>query len=196
MTKWWMNAGLMVALLLGGCAPSEPPPPPEPPPPQVVIQKTDAELVLTCLQETKTLSHADFRKAYKEAAKQATAGAENDASLRHICLSLHPFARYTQFRAGVQTLDTLVQSEREEAGGLHGLQLLMRRMDKEKVTKWGQKSRWSEERENLAEENKALFERNSHLETTIEQDQGRIRDLQAQIEQLKNIENIIKHRDR
>ena len=79
---------------------------------------------------------------------------------------------------------------------MQGLLLLMQRLDKEKAAKWNQQSRWIEERDGLAEENKALLERNSQLEKTVAEDQGQIRDLQTQIEQLKNIENIIKHRDR
>lgn len=196
MTRWWMIAS-MACLLSGGCAPSGSKLPPEEPQLQLVVQPpTDAETVLACVQETRALSRAPFKEAYGAASKEAAADNDNGASLRHVCLSLHEFARYRQFKAGVETMETFLVNHPAEAGGMQGLLLLMHRLDREKIAKWAQQSRWIEEKEGLVEENKALQERNGQLEKRVEQDQGRIRDLQTQIEQLKNIENIIKHRDR
>ncbi len=195
MTRWWMIAG-MVCLLSGGCAPSESQLPPEEPRPQLVVQPTGAEKVLACVQETRALSRSAFKEAYGAASKQAAADDDSGPSLRLVCLSLHEFARYRQFKAGVETMENYLTSHPDEAGGMGGLLLLLQRLDREKSAKWAQQSRWIEEKDGLVEENKALLERNGQLEKTVEQDQGRIRDLQTQIEQLKNIENIIKHRDR
>jgi aspartyl-tRNA synthetase len=52
------------------------------------------------------------------------------------------------------------------------------------------------EKEGLESENKDLTERNELLEQAAVQDRNRVNELQNQIEQLKNIENIIKNRER
>ena len=195
MTRWWMILGL-VCLLSSGCAPRRSQQVPEASQPGMVVRPTSTETVLACVQETRTLSRAAFKEAYAATSKPAVVDNNSSASLRHVCLSLNGFARYRQFKAGIETLEAFLANHPEEAGGMKGLLLLMQRMDKEKAAKWNQQSRWIEERDGLAEENKALLERNSQLEKTVAEDQGQIRDLQTQIEQLKNIENIIKHRDR
>ena len=195
MTRWWMVAGL-ACLVLAGCSLSGTRPSPDGLKPQLIFQPTNVDKVLACMQETRTLTGKAFREAFAAAAKQGAEGAEDGADLRLICLSLHENARHSQFRTGLQAVDAHVRSHPEESEGMRGLLLLMQRLDKERVSRWAQRNKWLEEKEELDGENKRLLERNGHLEQVTEQHLGRIQDLQNQIEQLKNIENIIKDRDR
>ena len=73
---------------------------------------------------------------------------------------------------------------------------LLQRIDQEKIGKRAQSNKHTDEREELESENKELLERIETLEKNAVQDQDRIKGLQQQIEQLKNIENIIKNRER
>ena len=101
-----------------------------------------------------------------------------------------------KIKGGIEAAEAYVGTLTEDSVGMKGLLALMQRLDKEKIARWMAYNRGVEEKEGLAAENKELMERNGQLEKNAVQDQGRIRDLQKQIEQLKNIENIIKNRDR
>ena len=84
----------------------------------------------------------------------------------------------------------------EDATALQGLRALLLRIEREKMIKKVQGEKILDEKEELGAENKELLERNEALEKGALQDQGRIRELQKQIEELKNIETIIKNRER
>ncbi len=161
----------------------------------VVAPPKEAERVLSCLAEHQKMSRKEFKAAYKAASVQAADGAASD-TLRLICLSLHKYARYKQFKAGEEALTHYVKDHPEAAAGLQGIQMLMQRIDKEMIGKWAQSNKNLDEKGELESENKELQERNDVLEKSAEQDQLRIRELEKQIEQLKNIENIIKNRER
>jgi hypothetical protein len=133
----------------------------------------------------------------QEAVVVGMADGGTDADTLHlICLSLHGSATYKQFKAGTETLAKYIKEHPDAAATLQGIHLLMQRIDKEKIGKWAQSNKNLDEKEGLEVENKELLERNEILEKAAEQNQVRIRELQQQIEQLKNIENIIKNRER
>ena len=95
----------------------------------------------------------------------------------------------------MDTLADYIKNHPDDAN-LQGIQVLMQRIEKEVTSKWAQSNKKSEEKEGMEAGNKELLERNEALEKGAVQDQERIRELQGQIEQLKNIENIIRKRER
>jgi len=187
---------VLTSLVLSGCAgdfwkKSSTDQPKEP----VVYCPTDANTILSCLAANQKLSRKEFKAEYKVVAAKAVEGTDAD-TLHLICLSLHEYATYKEFKAGTETLAQYIKGHPEAAAILQGIHVLMQRIDKEKIVKWAQSNKNLDEKEGLAIENKELLERNEVLEKAAEQDQARIRELQQQIEQLKNIENIIKNRER
>ena len=197
MKGWGLFSVMVSGLLLSSCAgnfwASSPPAQPQEP---VVSRATEAQTILSCLVEHQPLSRKDYKAAYKTASAQASEGAEA-ATLRLICLSLHEYASYKQFKSGMATLANYSKGHPDAAAaGLEGIQVLMRRLEKEMTVRWAQSNKKLGEKEGLGGENKELLERNEALEKGAAQDQERISELQAQIEQLKNIDNIIKHRER
>jgi len=162
----------------------------------VVFRPTDAEAVLSCVGAQRKMTRKEFKAAYAEAAERF-AKSKGDADARNqICLSLHPYAGYKQFKEGMDQLSRYIQNHPDAAPGLQGIYLLIQRIDREKTIRWTQNNKTSDEKEGLESENKELVERNEQLEHAAEQEKGRINELQNQIEQLKNIENIIKNRER
>lgn len=162
---------------------------------RIVMQASETETILACLAGNQKMSRQTFSNAYKAAFSGATRE-ENDDVLRLICLSLHQHASYKQFKEGMEALAGYVKSRPESAAGLQGLQVLMQRIDQEKIAKWAKSSKIMDEKEGVEAENKELLERNEVLEKAAASDQVRIKELQKQIEQLKNIESIIKNRER
>lgn len=65
-----------------------------------------------------------------------------------------------------------------------------------KIAKWSKSNKILDEKEGLEAGKQGAFERNEVLEKAAADDQVRIKELQKQIEQLKNIESIIKNRER
>lgn len=194
MSKLWLIMGVTL-LALGGCVRDQPQLQPVETSPRVEVRQDSAASVLACVQDNKALNRVAFKEAYAAATRQV-AEREDGAVLRLICLSLHEYASYKQFKGGIEAAEAYVGTLTEDSVGMKGLLALMQRLDKEKIARWMAYNRGVEEKEGLAAENKELMERNGQLEKNAVQDQGRIRDLQKQIEQLKNIENIIKNRDR
>lgn len=186
---------IVVCLLLGGCAGRGGKKAPDQPKETVVVQTTDADTILSCVAGNRKMTRKEFNGAYK-AAFADTARAQNNDNLRLICLSLHRHASYKQFKDGMESLSRYIKGHPESGPGLQGLYLLMQRIDREKIVKWAQSNKVLDEKEGLEAENKELLERNEMLEKNVANDQARIKELQQQIEQLKNIESIIKNRER
>jgi hypothetical protein len=151
----------------------------------VISSPTDASMILSCLAEQQKLTHGEFKAVYKTASAQAADGTDA-ATLRLICLSLHDYASFKQLKSGTTTLANYIKEHRDaDSAGLLGIQLLMQRIEKELTVKWTQGNKNLDEKERV-----------EALEKGAVQDQKRIKELQNQIEQLKNIENIIKERER
>ena len=187
---------IVSSLLLSSCAGGYTRPSPVQPP-VAVASPTDANRILSCLVESQKISRMDFKAEYKTVSTQA-AGGTDAATMRLICLSLHEYASYKQFKAGMTTLANYIK-EHPDATDLQGIHGLLQRIDREMTGKWSQYSQSNknlDEKEKLENANKELVARNEALETAAAQDQERIRELHVQIEQLKHIENIIKKRER
>lgn len=164
--------------------------------PTVVFRPADSDTILSCLAESQKMSRKEFKTAYTRAQSQQGVSREDADTLRWICLNLHPLAGNRQFKEGMATLSRYIENHPEAASGLQGLYQVLQRAEREKTARWAQSSKISDEKESLVSENRDLAERNAQLEQAAEQDRGRIDELQQQIEQLKNIENIIKNRER
>jgi predicted RNase H-like nuclease (RuvC/YqgF family) len=142
-------------------------------------------MILSCLAEQQKLNHEEFKAAYKASSAQAADGTDA-ATLRLICLSLHDYASFKQLKSGRTTLANYIKQHRNDgSAGLLGIQVLMQRLEKELTVKWTQSNKNLDEKERI-----------EALEKGAVQDQKRIKELQNQIEQLKNIEHIIKDRER
>lgn len=161
----------------------------------IIFRPADSEAILSCLNTSYKSSRKDLKAALKTAKKQNDESPSVSNTLQLICLSLHPQAGYRQFNNGMQLLDQYIKDHPKSGAGLLGLQHLLQRINQERVARWQQSNKTSDEKEILGIENKELTERNDRLEQTIEQDQARIEELRQQIDQLKNIETIIKNRD-
>jgi hypothetical protein len=195
MKRIYLVVVLLSGLLLSGCACIFGGSGSDQPKEKIVVQPTDADTILACLVGNEKMSRKEFSNAYKTAL--AAAGLAENADLPSlVCLSLHQQASYKQFKDGLDALSRHIKAHPESAPSLHGLALLMQRIDREKIVKRVQSNKSLDEKEGLEAENRDLQERTEALERSAAQDQARIKELQTQIEQLKNIESIIKNRER
>ena len=188
----WLVVGIFVCAGIAGCAANKPAPPVAP---TIVTRDATVATILACLEEHRDLSREDQRTAYTALEPQADSGTEADR-LRLACLGLHERATARQLRRSIELLQAQAEARPDEAASLHGLLALLRRLDRERVARWAQQRKDSEGRKKLSEEKVQLSERLVLLEQQAEQDRVRIEELQKQIEQLKNIETIIKNRER
>jgi hypothetical protein len=97
-------------------------------------------------------------------------------------------ADYQQFKEGTKVLEQYIAEHPNSPDDIQGFQILVNQVDVEMTTKW---SAWK----SLLEDKKELIAEVDSLQEKLEQDQVLIEELQTQIEQLKNIENIIKSRE-
>ncbi|WP_310600904.1 hypothetical protein [Desulfobulbus sp.] len=185
---------LVAGSMLSGCAGlwREPEPPKE----VIKYQETATDAILACVAENKKYSRKEFNSAYKATLADANRPDNNAAPSALVCLSLHQRATYKQFKGGVEVLGRYTKAHPESTPSLRGLVQLLQRLDQEKIGKWAQSSKNLDVKEELETENRDLLERIDTLEKSSTEDQARIKGLQQQIEQLKNIENIIKNRER
>lgn len=163
--------------------------------PQIVLQQEDTYTILSCLHEAQTLTRIEFRNMWTQASKQTEDGRYSDP-LKIVCLGLHDYSSFKQFKIGIDVLESYVKENESESKGLKGLLHIMQKIEKETVAKWTLHNKNSDEKGVIEAENKELLDRNAILEKNAEQNQARIKELQKQIDQLKNIENIIKNRER
>ena len=162
--------------------------------PTVVFHATDGSYILSCLNGTGSLRSSEFNRYFQEAEKGVTSGTDED-KLRFICLSLNSKANYKQFRQGVDLLRQYIRQHPDSREEMHGLMNLVQRLDKAKVTRWSNRKKMLDEKEELEAEVASLQARVEVLLREHEQDTVKIQELRNQIEQLKNIENIIKNRE-
>ena len=195
MNKVCLVVALLSGLLVSGCAGMFGGRDDEQPKERLVVQVSEADTILMCLASQEKLTRKEFAGMYKTAVADATRGESADM-LRVVCLSLHRYASYKQFKDGKEMLAQYLKKHPESTSSLQGLLLLIQRIDREKIVKKVESNKIIDEKEGLETENRDLIERNETLEKNASQDQERIKELQQQIEQLKNIESIIKKRER
>jgi hypothetical protein len=196
MNKWSVVAIVLVGCLFSGCAVLEPSLPDQLET-EVIVQPSDADMILSCLAEREDLTRNEMRAKYDVIEGQISGkDNEDDKILDLICLSLHRQASYQQFKDGMEYLAARIDIYPNQAPALQGIFILAQRIDREKISRWTLANRHLDEKEGLEAENKELLEHNQLLQANALQDQARITELQKQIEQLKDIENILKSRER
>ena len=162
--------------------------------PTVVFHSTPGASILSCLQETTSLRSREFNDYFQQTEAQLKNGRDENA-LRLICLSLHNKASYRQFKRGEEVLRTYIEGHPDNRKELQGLMALVGRLDQAKVARWSNRKKLLDEKEELEAEVASLQARVDTLLREHEQDMVKIQELRNQIEQLKNIENIIKNRE-
>lgn len=189
-------AAVLAGCLVSGCAAlGVGPSLPDQPRTTVIFQPSDADMILSCLAEREDLTRNEMREEYVFIAEQVGDGVNGD--MPHlICLGLHRHASYQQFKDSMESLAARIDAYPEQAAGLQGVLILSQRIDREKISRWSLANKNIDEKEGLEAENRELLERNEVLQANAILDQARIGELQKQIEQLKDIENIIKSRER
>jgi hypothetical protein len=188
-----MKNGLMlvvILLLIGGCVQvgqdnGFPPPTVSP---TVVFVPSDSSYLLSCVSELQGLKQKDFDRYSVEAASRLEQGDDRD-TLRFICLNLHHRADYKQFKRGEKLLRQYIEEHPDASNDMQGLLVLSVRLEQAMVNRWT-------DRKKLLDEGDELAAQVETLQLQTKQDQERIQELQSQIDQLKNIENIIKNRER
>jgi chromosome segregation ATPase len=162
--------------------------------PTVVFRASDSGYILSCLQELGSLHSKEFN-AYFSATEARLENGDDEDQLRFICLSLSTKANYKQFKQGEGLLEQYIKEHPDSQKEMAGLRALVDRLDQAKVTRWSSRKKMLDEKEELEAEVAALQARIETLQGEHEQDTVRIKELRNQIEQLKNIENIIKNRE-
>lgn len=155
--------------------------------PIIVFRSFSSYYILSCLKDTQDMEREAFEAGFGRAEAGLEHGSDLDA-LRFVCLSLNPNADYKKFQQGVKVYEQYLEEHPDSGIDMEGLHLLLGRLDEEIKNKW---SAWR----SLLEEKRELQERISSLQGSLEQAELKNTELQNQIDQLKDIENIIRRRE-
>lgn len=140
-----------------------------------LLEPNVTNYILSCLSDMQNISPKEFETSYKVAENKLSGGRELD-KLRFVCLTLHPLADDKQFKQGTEVLEQYIaEHPTSSPDDIQGLKIL---------------SDWK----SLHKDKKELKAKVESLEERQKQDQVLIGELHKQIEQLKNIEIIIKSR--
>jgi hypothetical protein len=131
--------------------------------------------ILSCLHEKQHMSQEEFSTNFKIAEKRLSHGSDSD-KLHFICLSMHEKASYSQFYQGTKILEQYLDEHPSSSEDIYGIQVLSAC-------------------KSLRSDKKELVGEIESLQKKSKSDQDLIVELQKQIEELKNIENIIKSRE-
>jgi len=180
---------LVIFLLIGGCVQvgqdtGSPPPAVSP---TVIFVSSDSSYLLSCFSELQGLKQKDFDRYSVEAASRLKEGDDQDM-LRFICLSLHQLADDKQYKKGEKLFRRYIEEHPDSSDDMQGLLVLFDRLKQAKVNRSTARKKLLDELDELAAQAETL-----QLQTRL--DQERIKELQSQIDQLKNIESIIKNRE-
>ncbi|MFA5717201.1 MAG: hypothetical protein WC952_05725 [Desulfobulbaceae bacterium] len=155
--------------------------------PVIVFRSFSGYYILSCLQDSLDMDRQEFDRRFATAESASEQGADLD-SLRFVCLSLNAHADVDQFRRGLEVFDRYLRDHPDAGNDMLGLRLLLGRLDEEVRNGWSA-------RQTLLGEKKELQEQLALLQGSLEQVELKNIELQNQIEQLKNIEHIIKSRE-
>ncbi|HHO48730.1 MAG TPA: hypothetical protein ENN06_09830 [Desulfobacteraceae bacterium] len=155
--------------------------------PVIVFRSFSSYYILSCLQDSRDMDRQEFGRRFAMAESAIEQGADLD-SLRFVCLSLNAQADVDQFRRGLEEYNRYLRDHPDAGNDMLGLRILLERLDEEIRNSWSA-------RETLLDEKKQLQDRLDLLQGSLEQVELKNIELQNQIEQLKNIEQIIKSRE-
>ena len=153
----------------------------------VVLEPSETFYLLNCVSELQGLKQKEFNRYYREAANSLKKGDDRD-TLWFICLSLNSRADYKQFKKGKKVFGQYLEEHPYTSSDMQGMFVLVSRLDQARINRLVSRKKLLAERDALAAEIESLQLESKH-------DKGRIRELQNQIDQLKNIEHIIKNRE-
>jgi peptidoglycan hydrolase CwlO-like protein len=128
-----------------------------------------------------------FTAKFSKAEKSLRDGSDHDR-LDFICLSFNTDADDMQLRQGIEVLQSYIDDHQYASGNILGLKVLTERLNEAIVDKDKALQSLAMEKKRLAAEVQSLQEKLQDHETLV----GK---LQQQIEEIKNIENIIKSRE-
>ena len=148
--------------------------------PAAVFPSFSSNYLLSCLSDMDTLRREEFETKFETASASLKSGRVLDR-LRFICLSLNKKADDKQFAQGNDALEEYLADHPELGEDMHGFQLLIDRIDEEIMNRW---SAW-----------KSLLNDKKELAAELESLKIKVEEQQKQIEQLKNIEPIVKSRE-
>jgi DNA repair exonuclease SbcCD ATPase subunit len=191
-----MFVALSVVVLLSGCVATgrQPEGPQRAPEPTVVFRPAAGSYILSCLENLGSMRSKEFNSYFATEEAQLENSTDEDR-LRFICLSLNIKANYKQFKKGEAVLEQYIKEHPDSHDEMAGLLGLVARLDQAKVTRWSNRKKMIDEKEEMEGEVSVLQEEIKALQGECEQDKAKNQELRNQIEQLKNIENIIKNRE-
>ena len=155
--------------------------------PTVVFEPSGSSSLLSCVSELQNLTRKEVINYTREVAENLDLGDEEN-QIKYICLSLTPKADYKQFKKGKKALTRYLEQHPDATSDMQGLLVLVKQLDRALLGSFSGRNKIQAERDRLA----AKLET---LELAATQDQVKIQELQRQVDQLKNIENIIKNRE-
>lgn len=173
---------LVCIVMLNGCAKKQqqPPPPEVDLEPVVVYQSLGTNYLLSCLNDSKSIGRGAFDFNFEIAEKELQDGKDTD-KLRFICLSFNEKADHKQFKQGLTVLEQYIKEHPDAGEDILGFQVLAERLNQEIMNRW---SAW-----------RTLLNDKKKLGAEVESLRFRNEELQKQIEDLKNIDDIIKSRE-
>lgn len=148
--------------------------------PVVVYPSSDSHYLLSCLSDTWKLERKEFDAQFESAEAELEHGKDRE-KLQFICLCLNDKADDKQFKQGANVLERYLADHPDSGEEMQGFQILVSRLDEEIMNRW---SAWKSLLNDKVELNKEV----ESLKITVEEQK-------KQIEQLKNIEKIIKSRE-
>lgn len=155
--------------------------------PIVVYQSLGTYYLLSCLNDAKNIGRGEFDVNFEMAEKDLQNG-QDMTKLRFICLSFNEKADHKQFKQGMTVLKQYIDEHPDSGEEMHGLQVLADRLNQEIMNRW---SAWK----TLLNDNKKLIAEVESLRLSLEAAQRKNDEQQKQIEQLKNIDGIMKSRE-
>ena len=181
---------LACMVMLCGCGKKvqqQQPPPEADLEPIVVYQSLGANYLLSCINDSKNIGRGAFDFNFEMAEKELPGGQDMDR-LRFICLSFNEKADQKQFKQGLTVLEQYIEDHPDSGEDIQGFQVLADRLNQEIMNRW---SAWK----TLLNDKKKLAEEVESLRLSLAAAQVKNDELQKQIEQLKNIDDIIKSRE-
>jgi len=152
----------------------------------VSLQRGRAGYVLSCMNEMQGIRRDDFNARVRRAEKKLANGNDLD-QLHFVCLSLNEHADYELVKKGGEVLSKYLARHPDAREDMLGLSALVKRLGNAEICS-------QSTRKKLVDEKDKLEKKVDSLTNSLEREQVRAQDLKSQIEQLKNIENIIKDR--
>jgi hypothetical protein len=134
--------------------------------PAVVFQSMSAGTILACVDAGGSLSHEEFNQLYGEAVNMVAPEEDNNI-IPLVCLGLNPQASNEQFEKSIKLLEKYTLTHPDDSHDLKGLQSLLTRLNQAKINKQLDYNKMRDKKKNL----------------------------EKQIEQLKNIEKIITNKE-